>query len=208
MRSCSLAMALTLALSGCSALSALGGGPTRDVFELLPQSGAPQQCTRTRIAELVVELPKARSALDSDRIMVRPSELQTQYLPDAQWGDTVPVTLQTLLVNSFANYDAFAYVGRTPLGSSGDFALISEIHDFNAVTSGQGAVVRLAVDAQMVRESDARIVSRGRFVAEVAAPTTRTADLVAAFDTAARDLVDRMTDWGLRAARVDPASCR
>src|SRR5690606_22429018 len=160
------------------------------------------------LAELVIEPPKARGTLDTDRIMIRPNQLQTQYLPDARWGDTVPVTLQTLLVRGFGVYDAFTHVGRAPLGTAGDYALISEINDFNAEVAGKGAIIKLTVDAQMVREMDARVVARGHFAATAQAPTTRTADLVPAFDAAGQQLVAQMTDWGLRAVGVNPARCR
>ncbi|MFT4148831.1 MAG: ABC-type transport auxiliary lipoprotein family protein [Paracoccaceae bacterium] len=206
MRALSALIALTLTLPGCSALSALSGGPALDVFELLPHTDAPLTCGRGRVAELVVELPKTRSTLDSDRIMIRPSTLQTQYLPDAKWGDTVPVSVQNLLVQSFGRYDAFTHVGRAPLGSSGDYALISEIGDFNAEVQGKGALIRLSVDAQLVRESDARVVSRGRFVTQGVSPSTRTADLVPAFDAAAQDLTRQITDWGTGALGI--RACR
>lgn len=194
-------------LSGCGALSALRGEPERDVFELRPPA-ALTGCGRASIGELVIEPPKARSTLDSDRIMIRPSVLQTQYLPDAQWGDTVPEMLQRLLVQSFGDTGSFSYVGRAPLGISGDYALISEIQDFNAELTADGVVVKLSVDAQMVSEMDASIVSRGRFAATVPAAGTRTADLIPAFDAGARQLVAQMTEWGLRASNVDPARCR
>ncbi|WP_240200139.1 MULTISPECIES: ABC-type transport auxiliary lipoprotein family protein [Paracoccus] len=201
-------LVLTMTLPGCAALSALKGEPDRDVFELRPPSDVPRQCGQGRRAELVIEPPKTRGTLDTDRIMIRPNELQTQYLPDARWGDTVPVTLQTLLVRGFGVYDAFTHVGRAPLGTSGDYALISEINDFNAEVVGQGAIIRLSVNAQMVNEMDARVVSRGRFTATAEAPTTRTADLIPAFDAAGQQLVTQMTDWGLRAVGVNPARCR
>lgn len=202
------ALLLIAALPGCAALNALSGEPTRDVFELRPPPATATQCGRSRVAELVVELPKTRGTLDSERIMIRPSALQTQYLPDAVWGDTVPVTLQRLLVQAFGVYDAFTHVGRAPLGTAGDFALLSEIEDFNAELVGTEAVVRLTVNAQMVREMDARVVSRGRFSASVPAASTRTADLVPAFDAAGQRLVAEMTAWGLRAVGVNPGSCR
>lgn len=201
-----LAACLAL-LPGCGALSALRGEPERDVFELRPPAG-PTGCGRARIDDLVVEPPKARGTLDSDRIMIRPSPLQTQYLPDAQWGETVPQMLQRLLVHSFGATGSFGYVGRAPLGLSGDHALISEIEDFNAELTGGDVVVRLTVGAQMVSELDAAIVSRGRFAATVPAAGTRTADLIPAFDAAARQIVAEMTDWGLRASGVDPGRCR
>lgn len=207
-RTAAAILALTLALPGCGALSALSGGPALDVFELRAPDETPKSCGRGRRAELVVEEPKARGTLDTERIMIRPNALQTQYLPDAQWGDTVPVTLQNLLVRSFSPYDAFTHVGRAPLGTAGDFALISEIRDFNAEVAGKGAIVRLSVDAQLVREMDASVAARGSFSATATAPSTRTADLIPAFDAAGRELLGQMTDWGLRGVGVNPAACR
>ncbi|WP_199260106.1 ABC-type transport auxiliary lipoprotein family protein [Paracoccus binzhouensis] len=208
MRLTAALLMLTLTLPGCAALKALEGEPDRDVFELRPPSDQPQRCGRGRLAELVIEPPKARGTLDTDRIMIRPNQLQTQYLPDARWGDTVPVALQTLLVRAFGTYDAFTHVGRAPLGVAGDYALISEVQDFNAEVSGKGAVIRLTVDAQMVREMDASVVARGHFAATAEAPSTKTADLIPAFDAAGQQLVAQMTDWGLRAVGVNPARCR
>lgn len=201
-------LALTLALPGCGALTTLSGGPSRDVFELRPLDDAPKACGRGRRAELVVEEPKTRGTLDTERIMIRPNALQTQYLPDAQWGDTVPITVQNLLVRSFSAYDAFTHVGRVPLGTAGDFALISEVKDFNAEVAGKGAVVRLSVDAQLVREMDATVVARGTFSATAGSASTRTADLIPAFDAASRQLLGQITDWGLRGMGVNPAACR
>ncbi len=208
MRLTAALLVLTMTLPGCAAVSALSGEPDRDVFELRPPSDVPLKCGRGRRAELVIEPPKTRGTLDTDRIMIRPNELQTEYLPDARWGDTVPVTLQTLLVRSFGIYDVWTHVGRAPLGVAGDYAIISEITDFNAEVAGAGAIVKLSVDAQMVRESDASVVSRGRFVAQSEAPSTKTSDLIPAFDRAGQDLVTQMTGWGLKAVGVNAANCR
>ena len=203
-----LVLGLTTALTGCGAIKALEGEPDRDVFERRPPSDTPLKCGRGRIAELVIETPKARGTLDTERIMIRPSALQTQYLPDARWGDTVPVTLQTLLVRGFGAYDVWTHVGRAPLGTACDYAIISEINDFNAETQGKGAIVKLTVDAQMVREADASVVSRGHFATTAVSPSTKTEDLVVAFDQAGQQLVAEMTGWGLKAVGVNAARCR
>ncbi|AUM73014.1 ABC-type transport auxiliary lipoprotein family protein [Paracoccus jeotgali] len=203
-----LLVPLILSLSGCGALKALEGEPNRDVFELRAPTVTANRCGGTRVQDLVIELPKTRGTLDTERIMIRPSVLQTQYLPDAIWGDPVPATLQRLLVETLGSYDTFAHVGRAPLGISGDLAMISEIGEFNAQTSGEGAVIRLSVDAQLVREMDATIVGRGRFSATTQAPSTRTADLIPAFDAAAQELVAEMTAWTLGRVGVNTGSCR
>lgn len=203
-----LSLFLVTMLPGCAALSALQGEPDRDVFELRPPAVTATQCGRARSTELVIEEPKTRGTLDSERIMIRPSALQTQYLPDAVWGDTVPVTVQRLLVQALGRYDSFSHVGRAPLGLAGDFAMISEITDFNAEVAGGGAVVKMTVDAQMVREMDASVASRASFAVAVPAASTRTADLIPAFDQAGQQLTAQMTEWALRAVGVNPASCR
>lgn len=201
-----LLIAATATLPGCGALSALQGEPERDLFEL--RAPAALSCPRSRIGELVIEPPKARGTLDSNRIMIRPSALQTQYLPDAEWGDTVPAMLQRLLVESLSATGSFDQVGRAPLGLSGDVAMISEIQDFNVDLSADGTLIRLGVGAQLVDEMEAKVIARGRFAAAVPAAGTRTADLIPAFDAATRHLIGQMTAWTLDAAGVDPGACR
>ena len=201
-----LLIAATATLPGCGALSALQGEPERDLFEL--RAPAALSCPRSRIGELVIEPPKARGTLDSNRIMIRPSALQTQYLPDAEWGDTVPAMLQRLLVESLSATGSFNQVGRAPLGLSGDVAMISEVQDFNVDLSADGTLIRLGVGAQLVDEMEAKVIARGRFAAAVPAAGTRTADLIPAFDAATRHLIGQMTAWTLDAAGVDPGACR
>ena len=190
-------LALTLLIPGCSALSALQGEPNRNVFELRGPPVSNGQCRGAKVSELVVELPKARGTLDSPRIMIRPSALQTEYLPDAVWGDPVPATLQRLLVESLGSYDAIGHVGREPLGLAGEYAMISEITDFNAELLEKGALIRLSVDAQLVREMDAAVVGRSRFEVTTESPSTKTNDLIPAFDAAALQLITEMSAWTL-----------
>lgn len=201
-----LLFAAVASLPGCGALSALQGEPDRDLFELRAPTAI--SCGPARIGELVVEPPKTRGTLDSNRIMIRPSALQTQYLPDAEWGDTVPMMLQRLLVDSLDATGSFDHVGRAPLGLSGDYALISEIRDFNAEMADDGVIIRLSVDAQMVSEMDANVVGRGSFAASVPAPSTSTTDLVPAFDAATRQLVGQMRGWALSTSGVAADRCR
>ena len=75
---------------------------------------------------------------------------------------------------------AFQYVGRRPLGSSGDFAIVTELTDFQAVVpaEGEGAEIVVAMTSRIVRESDVRIVASRRFDARAVAPSLDDADLV------------------------------
>lgn len=191
-----------LASSGCAVMGALSGGPQRDVFELRAPTPA-MHCARTRIAELVVEAPKASGPIDSNRILVRPNPLQIQYLPDAEWGDSVPVMVQTLMVRKLAAYPVFSHVGRAPLGNAGDYALLSEVGDFSAVVEGRGAVITLRLAAQIVDEMSARVVARRDFTAQVPVAGTATPELIEGFDLAGRQLFDQVGSWASGALRGD-----
>ena len=59
-----------------------------------------------------MEVPSASGAIDTDRILVRPTPTQVAYLPDARWTAAAPVMLQSALVETFLRSNAFRYVGR------------------------------------------------------------------------------------------------
>ena len=189
---------LLMTTSGCGVLGALSGGPDRDVFELR-ETGPAMSCGRSRAIELVVEAPKAAGPIDSERILVRPNPLQIQYLPDAQWGDSVPVMVQTLMVRRLSDYNLFSHVGRAPLGSSGDYALLSEIGDFSAVVQGRGAMVSMTMSAQIVDEMSARVVARQNFAVSVPVESTATPVLIDGFDRGGQQLFDQIGNWASRA---------
>jgi len=183
------------ALSGCSALSALSGATAElDVYELRAPAGGPV-AARPLDRHLIVEVPTTAGALDTDRIMIRPNALQAQYLPDARWGEPVPVMVQTLMLRSFENTQGLRYVGRRPVGPGGDYALITEISDFQAEVAGEGASIRLRLTARLVREADARIVASRTFSPGAEAAGTDTIVVVEAFDRAVAGLMRDVTGW-------------
>ena len=193
---------LVLTTSACGGL--LGGGPARDVFELR-NTGPAMSCARTRAMQVVVEEPKAAGPINTERVLVRPNPLQIQYLPDAQWGDRAPVMVQTLLVQRMSDYPLYSHVGRVPLGSSGDYALLSEIGDFSAVVQGKDAVVTLKLSAQLVNEMSARVTSRQNFAVSVPVQGTSTPAMMAGFDQASQQLIEQVSGW---AAGALGGNCR
>ena len=107
--------------------------------------------------------------------------------------------LQSLMVRAFEDTGALAYVGRRPLGGAGDFALVSEITDFQAELSPdqQSATIRLRLTARMVREADARVLARRSFTATAPAASLETLDIVTAFNAASDQLLKDIVSWGL-----------
>lgn len=203
------ALAATALLSGCSALSALSGAATPlNAFDLSAPVGGPVARGRALARQVVVELPTAPGALSTDRILIRPHPLQAAYLPDAQWAEETPVMVQTLILRSLEDTNAFRYVGRRPLGSSGDYALVSELTDFQAEAGAEGksATIRLRLTARLVREDDAAILSSRTFNASAVVGSTDTLDLVEGFNTANQSMLRDLTGWVLDTLNVSVKS--
>ena len=193
---CRLALLLPFLTGGCTALSALDeASQPLDIYEL--RVPAIQTAASRRNIEVVVEEPVASGALAVERIMVRPAPLQAQYLPGVRWADTAPVMLQTLLVRSLAETGSLGSVGRRPLGSLGDYAVLSELTDFQAEAAPdtRGTTVRVRLIFRIVRESDARVVATRTFSATDQSPGTGVEDIVAAFDRATTRLLSESVPW-------------
>ena len=188
-----------LVLGGCGAVSALNNAATPlDAYELRAPADLPQASRRLDRA-LSVELPTTSGALSTDRILIKPNPVQSLYLPDGRWASELPAMWQTLALRAFEDTGALAYVGRRPLGAVGDFALITEITDFQAELTGDTATIRLRLTARLVRERDARVMARRIFSADVPVESTATLALVKGFNAASDQVLADMVRWGVQA---------
>lgn len=194
-----LSLATVALLPGCAAISALSGAATPLENYDLAAPIDPPQARRTLARQMVVEVPTAPGALMTDRILIRPRPLQAQYLPDGQWASEAPVMVQTLIVRTLEDANAFRYVGRRPLGGMGDFVLISELTDLQAeaLPEGDGATIRVRLSARLVRESDAAVIASRTFNAAGASASTETIDLVEGFNAATQSMLRDLSAWVL-----------
>ncbi len=183
-------------LCGCSALAALtGAGAKLDAYTL---SALPQSDIDSQGPHLVVALPTSAGALATDRILIKPSAVQAQYLPDGRWTDPAPVLVQTLLLASLQNMGGFRLVDRTGGGLMPDYTLMTELQDFQAEPAGPGpgaVMVRVGATMTLIRESDLEIIATRRFVATAMASDDSTLALVGAFDDALRQVLTDAIGW-------------
>ena len=135
----------------------------------------------------------------TDRIMIRPRPLQAQYLTDGQWSAETPEMMQTLIVRTLEDSNGLRYVGRRPLGSFGDYVLISELTDMQAeaAPAGQGANIRVRLTARLVRESDASVLSTRTFNVTYPVASTDTIVLVEGFNAATQIMLKDLSGWVL-----------
>ena len=187
-----LLLAAILTVGGCAALP--GGGRALDSFELRAPVDPPV-AGRSLARDLVVEVPEAGPALDLDRIMIRPNPLQAQYLPGARWTGDAPVMLQRLMVRTLQDANAFRFVGRRPLGPGADFALVSELTDFQAEQVADGTVVRMRLVARLVREQDATVVATRSFTTSAPVASLDTLEVVQSFNAASDTLLRELSSW-------------
>ncbi len=185
-------------LSGCAAITAVSDAATPlDVYELRAPDSIAATNGRVLARDVIVEIPTTSGALATDRIMIRPNALQAQYLPDVRWSEPTPVMVQTLMLRSIEATGAVRYVGRKPLGVSGDFALVTEVIDFQAdvVPETDTANVQITLLVRIVRERDASIVASRRFAASAVAATTETDVVIDAFSAASDQVFAAFAEW-------------
>lgn len=197
------------ALSGCTALGVLDrAAEPLDVYELRAPDTAPV-ARSTQGIHFVVETPSASGAIDTDRILIRPTPSQVTYLPEGRWAEAAPVMLQTAMLETFLRANAFRFVGRRPLGASGDLALVSNLIEFGAevVPGTEGAVVKMTLIARLVREDDAEVAATRTFSQAVPVPDTSTPAIVAGFEAVSRALLSDLAGWvfSVRGVAAGPA---
>lgn len=192
-----------LSLGGCSALSAIGGATAPlDAYEVRAPNVA--SAGRTRGLDVIIELPVASGAIATDRILIRPSATEVAYLPGARWTEPAPEMMQSALVAGLESAGAFRYVGRRPLGSSGDIAVVSNLDTFHAetVADSPSAVIRVKLIGRLVRERDAAVIGTRTFSASATAADTEAESVVAAYNAAAGEVIDAMLKWIVAARGV------
>lgn len=177
-------------LSGCAAAGLLtGGGPPPATYDLTaPSEFGPIGSSG---AQLAVTEPTAVGALNSERIVVRPSPTVITYLSGTQWNDRLPVLVQARLIEAFQNSGRVRAVAPPGGAQASDFGLVTDMRDFEIEAYGQQAVIDIA--ARIIADSNGRVVASRRFRAVVplasAEAEVMTAGLNAAFDQVAREIV-------------------
>lgn len=192
-----LSLSTAAGLSGCSAVSAVStASDPLDTYTLSPLSAA--QSRRTGSGHLVVELPTSGGELSTDRILIKVSPRQAKYLPDARWSEPTPAMVQTLLVNSLLNQDAFRLVSRVGAGLMPDLTLMTEIQAFQAELTGPNlatAQVRILIQLTAIRESDRAITGTRRFGSTASVTSDSTVALIAALDRAMNSVLTEAVGW-------------
>jgi cholesterol transport system auxiliary component len=151
--------------------------------------------------QLVVDRPVASVGLNSQRIALQRSPVTLDYFAHANWTDTAPEMIQSKLIESFESTGKIKAVSRESTQLRPDYALQSEIRDFQAEydTPGRPPLVRVRLNAKLVRMPDRVIIASDTVERTARATGGDMENIVLAFDQALGDVMKRVIEWVLRA---------
>ncbi len=197
-----LGLALLASLAGCSPVRLLNGGRPPRLYLLTPARDFVAGLPRVPW-QLLVETPLANSAIDTPRIALGETANRITYFAEANWADTGPDMIQTLLVESFENSRRIVAVGVERSGLRADFVLKTDLRDFQAVYDGGDPTTtapeaRVRVNAKLVRMPRRNIVAGETFEAQVRASSPALSHVIAAFDEATGAVLRRIVEWTLQ----------
>jgi ABC-type uncharacterized transport system auxiliary subunit len=186
--------ALSLCVSACGGgLGGLLGGskPAPPTFDLFAPQAFPRTSRPPR-GLLVVPEATALPPFDSEKIVVRPDDIQVTALDDAQWNDRLPRLVQARIIQTFENANRLRAVGRPSDRLTANYQLLLDIRAFQiSVPAGPAAEVEISV--KLVADRAGRIFAARVFRVSVPAAAVdgpnATAALNAAFARAATDIV-------------------
>ncbi|HEX3432057.1 MAG TPA: ABC-type transport auxiliary lipoprotein family protein [Rhizomicrobium sp.] len=189
-----LAFAMT---AGCGSL--LGpSNPPPQIYRLSPEIASQPGGTSVPW-QLAVARPDATQTLDTDRIALLRGPLM-DYYADAQWNDSAPRLVQSLLVEAFDSSGRVQAAARDSASLRADVTLASDLRDFEAQydSANPAPLVVIDIEAKLLD-------ARGQVIASVDSRQTarasqnNVASVVAAFDQAMAAALSQIVGWTLQA---------
>lgn len=157
--------------------------------------------------QLTIALPIADAALNTARIALRHNPISLEYYARANWVDTAPQMIQTLLVESFENSGKIVSIGRQSVTLRADYSLLTDLREFQAEYLSDGPPrVRVRLNAKLVRMPQREIVATETFEFLEPAASSDLEAVVSAFDVALGKTIKRIVNWSLTS--VPPKSPR
>lgn len=186
---------LTLGLAACSGLP--GSRPPPRYFKLSPKSNFDTGLPAVDW-QLIVETPTANAGLSTPRIALQRLPHEVEYYARANWTDTAPRMIQTLIVESFENSERIVSVGRESIGLRADYVLKTELREFQTdYLGGSLPSARVAIAAKLVRMPRRVIVGSWSYEAKIPAERDSIESVVLAFDDALGKVLKRLVQWSL-----------
>jgi cholesterol transport system auxiliary component len=147
---------VALLLAGCSAVMPTPSVDTYDlgVAEVKPVVGG-------RTLQVLVPEPASDRALDTERIVVRPSPTEIAYFSGAQWADRLPRLVQSRLLAALEASGRFRAAGRPGQGLAIDRQVVVEIRAFDYEAAARRVAIALSV--KLMDDRSGRVLAAETF---------------------------------------------
>nr|WP_246329516.1 ABC-type transport auxiliary lipoprotein family protein [Chthonobacter rhizosphaerae] len=187
-----LAVAAAAGLSACAALG--GGGAPPDIYDLTVPASIEDAGGGRTTAQILVPAPSAIDALNTTRVVVRPSGAQIAYFPGTSWSDELPSLVQAKLVRAFEDSGKAKAVGRPGESLAIDYQVIVDIRAFELDIAG-GRTAHVALGVKLLDDRSGQVRATRVFDARVPARSDAPADAIAALDAAAGQAFTEIVAW-------------
>jgi len=184
-------------LAGCQLP---GSGEPPQLFTLTPKTNFAADLPRANW-QLAIETPVASGGIDSARIALARTPVTLDYFARANWTDTAPRMVQTLLVESFENTGRIVAVGRESSSLRPDYLLKVDLREFQAeLRVGASPIARVRLAVRLVRLPERTVIASFSNEAQQVAASSDIHQIVLAFDEALGSVIRRTVEWTLRTA--------
>jgi cholesterol transport system auxiliary component len=180
-----------LLLAGC------GTTTKNDTYDLASVKVAPPARQMVK-RQLLIASPTALKMLDSDMVVVRVSGTEVQYLANAQWGDKLPLMVQSKLVEAFDSTGKLGGVGKPGQGLAIDYQLISDIKTFEIEANG-GRHATVAISVKLLNDRNGTVVAQKMFSATVPTKGEGNQAMINALSQAFGNVTADIVNWTLGA---------
>jgi phospholipid/cholesterol/gamma-HCH transport system substrate-binding protein len=182
-------------LAGLERMTGSSGSPAETpVYNLAAATGFPAPPHTTPDWLLVVPEPTTLMGFNVDKILLQPAEGQSVQVPNARWGDNLPILVQASLVESFENAGYARSVSRSRDGITSDFQLLIDIRSFQISTAAEPAAAEIDFIAKLV-DKDGKIVDASTFQGTEPVSGSDAAAYVKALDVVFAKLMTELVEW-------------
>lgn len=190
-----VALALALAVSGCSLSGLLGGGAKAPatLLSLTPEAPAPGEFVRAADAGQAVTIttPSISKELRTTRVPVQVSPTDVQYVTDAQWVDTPDRLFRDLVAETVRRTTSRVVLDTGQVGLDPGLTVSGELQRFGYDAATGMATVRF--DGALSTAGGTRVETR-RF--EAIAPSDGSAGSIGpALNRAANEVALEVAQW-------------
>lgn len=191
----SLALVALLASSGCSSLlPSSGAAPV--TYVLRPAVVAQASASAAPVSSLQVQRVAVAPGYARDEVLLTQPDRRLDVYAASRWPDTLPVVMERLVVDALRQRGAWSVVHDAAAPFAADRLLRVTVRRFDAeyAALGRPPTVRVVLDATLARRGDRAVVSSFTVEAAQAASADRMSAIVAAFEQATGEALDRLAE--------------